>query len=150
MKIIKNLYSNEKFEHSVIQRLVMRLPNPDNILYMDDSMKVKTSSIKTIDNCTVRLPGYEFDIHVGVSTHNVIDSPLENIDPKKTQDYRCDRFIYKNIWTFDLIHLYKPGGDHHYAFELILEGSNISEHPPEYYTKSAIMKLLDFNTAVNS
>lgn len=147
-KIIKQLTKSGRFERSVEQRLVSQIAqNPEEVsqkmVFLDDSMRVHILSTEVMDTSHVQIPGYHYNIHLGVYKTEVIDAPLAKIDHKNVGVYRCDKFRYKT-WEYNLIQFQQNSGDVQYLFELVLRGKDI-EKPAKYYTESAVMKLLDFN-----
>lgn len=142
VKIFKMLNSNKKFKHETKVEKSVREENNLFILENDkDKLLMEKEIIK--DNVIIPpFPGYKYGFQVVIIEKYKRKGSRRNIPVSKMTSVQTDSFKYK-MWSFDLITIDKTK----YIFEISLDPELITDNrpPPDFYIKSAFMKIMDFN-----
>jgi hypothetical protein len=148
-EIYKKLSDNKHFKYSCIDRKICNVPGLDNAsecLILHDNLTL-SSEVTTISEYIIQIiPGWTYSFNVIIS--DITSKPArKKFKEEHSIMYHCDRFCYKEIWSFDLITLIYKNKSRVFMFELVFHNNKLPPNPlkPEYYIQSAVAKMLDFS-----
>lgn len=137
--IYNKLSNNTNFKSYRVDKKIS-----NDIVLTDDLKKYQETEIILYDTLCL-IPGWTHSFRA-VAYNDEKISTRKQFNDTTAVLYHCDRFEYKDIWTYNLITLTRNDKASVYIFELVFSG-DLLVHPkaPHYYINSAVAKLLDFN-----
>lgn len=149
-----NYITKSKFENIISKLKKLPHETTEERMIQDDTVylflgpddKVSMEKEKILYSIPVPLPGYKYGFGAIISDKLERKKSRRKFKNEKSFLMKRDIFTYK-MWSFELLTITQNNGTETHIFELVFNNTKITDPKltPDYYIKSAFMKIMDFN-----